>query len=258
MLPTAHLPATQPSTTKFLCRGLLSYRPQPAVLLSIAMLLALPPTTGSTQSTGPSQPQQPRASTAKKDKQRRRAQNRPSRIRGSTNPNDARNRSTGKPEPPRDPEYARYGIYAKTAPRAPRTAPIPTRLPLQLARGDRIALVGNTLLERAQHFGYFEALLHVYFPQHELTVRNLAWSADTPDLQPRPDNFADTIQHLTQQQADVILVAYGFNESFAGQDGLANFRQSLRKYIAELKTRAFNGKSAPRIVLLSPIANENV
>lgn len=54
-------------------------------------------------------------------------------------------------------------------------------------------------------------------------VRNLAWSGDTPDLQPRPENFADWDQHLTHEQADVVLVVFGFNESFAGQQGLKSF-----------------------------------
>ena len=48
-----------------------------------------------------------------------------------------------------------------------------------LKKGDRIALVGNTLLERLQLFAHVEALLQQRFPEHQLVVRNLAWSADT-------------------------------------------------------------------------------
>ena len=91
-----------------------------------------------------------------------------------------------------------------------------TSLPLELRPGDRVAFVGNTLLERSQHFGYFEALLHRQFPDHQLVVRNLCWSADTPSLQPRPANFADLEQHLTRARIDVVFAAYGFNESFDG------------------------------------------
>ena len=40
--------------------------------------------------------------------------------------------------------------------------------------------------------GYFEAMLHQRYPKHQLAVRNLSWPADTPSLQPRPSNFADT------------------------------------------------------------------
>lgn len=179
---------------------------------------------------------------------------------GSRNANnqDARNRASGQADPPEDPEYLRYGIYAKTAPRAESTEPVETKLPLELKKQSRIALIGNTLFERAQLFGYFESMLHQRYPDHHLVVRNLAWSADTPDVQPRPENFADQIQHLTHEHVDVIFAAYGFNESFAGKAGLESFRNSLTKHIESLKSKAFNGKSAPQIILVSPTANENV
>jgi putative heme-binding domain-containing protein len=170
---------------------------------------------------------------------------------------DAKNRATGKQAQPRDPELQRYGIYAKTAPIAGPADAVVTALPLPLNKGDRVALIGNTLLDRSQHFGYLEALLHSHFPKHELIVRNLCWSADTIDLQPRPSNFANLDQHLTHEKVDVIIAAFGFNESFAGKDGLAEFEKSLATFLTGLKTKAYNGKSAPRVLLISPIANEN-
>ncbi|MCA9246401.1 MAG: HEAT repeat domain-containing protein [Planctomycetales bacterium] len=171
---------------------------------------------------------------------------------------DAKNVKTGKPEPAKDPDLVQYGIYRRSASRAKATEPGETSLPLTLEQGARIAYIGNTLLERSQHFGYFEALLHAAFPDQQLRVRNLAWPADTSDLQPRPDNFADTEQHLAHEKIDVIFAAYGFNESFAGPAGLPGFRAALSKHLTSLRSKAFNGRGAPRIVLLSPIANENV
>lgn len=171
---------------------------------------------------------------------------------------DARNSKTGKPDPPRDPAFAKYGIYAKTAPVAGAAEPLATALPLQLKKGERIALIGNTLLERSQHFGHTEALLHRSFPQHELVVRNLCWPADTIDIQPRPANYASLDQHLTHEKADVIIAAFGFNESFAGEEGLERFQEALTKFVADLKTKAFNGKTGARVVLVSPIPCENV
>ncbi len=171
---------------------------------------------------------------------------------------DAKNRSTGKPEPFQDPQLQQYGIYAATAARAESADPVATRLPLEVPKESRIALIGNMLLERSQYFAHFEALLHQRFPQHNLVIRNLAWPADTADIQPRPDNFADVQQHLRHEQTDIIVAAFGFNESFAGSQGLEPFRESLSEYVADLKSKAFNGQSGPKIVLLSPIANENV
>jgi putative heme-binding domain-containing protein len=157
-----------------------------------------------------------------------------------------------------DDAFSKYGIFATTAPRPAACEAATTALPLELRRGDRICLIGNTLFERAQLFGHVSAQLHAGFPNHELVIRNLAWSADEIDLAPRPENFADIEQHLAYFRADVILAAYGFNESFAGEAGLPEFRQKLAAFLDGLRAKAFNGTSAARIVLVSPIANENV
>ena len=157
-----------------------------------------------------------------------------------------------------DTRLIEFGIYEKTAPRPTAVASETTTLPLVLKPGQRIALIGNTLFERSQHFGNFEAMLQKQFPEHQLIVRNLSWSADTIELQPRPENFADVEQHLHHEKIDVIFAAFGFNESFADQAGLLAFREKLVAYLVRLKTLAFNGQSAPKIVLVSPIANENI
>ncbi len=160
-------------------------------------------------------------------------------------------------DPPADPALAQYAIYENTAPRPSAATPVATQLPLKLQKGDRIVLIGNTLFERSQWFGHFEAMLQQQFPELELVVRHLAWSADTIDVQPRPANFADTQQHLLHERADIIFAAFGFNESFAGEAGLEAFRDQLTSYIVELKSKAYNGETAPQVVLVSPIANEN-
>ena len=107
-------------------------------------------------------------------------------------------------------------------------------------------------------YGHFEALLQKAHPNLNLVLRNLAWSADEIDLQPRPDNFADTEQHLTAMKADVIIAAFGFNESFGGAGQIDKFEERLVKYINQLKSKSYNGITAPLVILVSPIANENV
>ncbi len=156
-----------------------------------------------------------------------------------------------------DEDFSQFGIFAKTSPRAAACEPGTTTLPLEIRHGDRICLIGNTLFERAQLFGQLSATLHAAFPDNHLVIRNLAWSADEIDLTPRPENFADIDQHLTYFKADVIIAAYGFNESFAGSDGLPAFRTKLMAFLTSLRSKAFNRSSASRIVLVSPIANEN-
>ena len=226
----------------------------PAALLLVAVLSAPAQFVSSVSGAGAVS----RTAVQQKQKQNRKKRGSGAKQNGRPQVSDAKNTQTGKAVPVRDPELAKYGIYHRTAPRAAETDPVSTSLPLKLQRGDRLAFVGNTLLERSQYFGFFEAMLHQAFPQHQLVVRNLTWSADETDLQPRPANFADQNQHLTHEKADVIFAAYGFNESFAGPAGLSRFRLALQRYLADLKTRAFNGKTGPQIVLISPIANEDI
>jgi hypothetical protein len=120
---------------------------------------------------------------------------------------DAKNVKIEQATPLTTEKFDQFGIYEQTAPRAAEAKPVATTLPLKLKDGDRIALIGNTLFDRAAAFGNFEAQLQKRFPDLNLTVRHLAWSADEIDNQPRPDNFADTEQHLMHEKADVIFTA---------------------------------------------------
>ncbi|HZN33090.1 MAG TPA: PVC-type heme-binding CxxCH protein, partial [Pirellulaceae bacterium] len=154
---------------------------------------------------------------------------------------------------------------------------------LVLNKGDHICLVGNTLAERMQYFGGLESRLISRFADHDLVFRNLGYSADeltvrlrsrdfgTPDqwlageapipqpekLDPnalaRPNRF-----ELTNTKADVIFAFFGYNESFAGADGLPKFKQDLDAWIKHTLGQKYNGRSAPRLVLFSPIAHQNL
>src|SRR5262245_3610710 len=128
---------------------------------------------------------------------------------------------------------------------------------LELNEGDKIVLIGNTLAERMRYFGNWETLLHARFPEKKLVVRDLGWSADELTLRPRSLNFKDHGHRLEDHQPNVILAFFGFNESFAGEKGLAKFRQDLANFITETTTTKYNGVSPPTLVLVSPIANED-
>ncbi len=129
---------------------------------------------------------------------------------------------------------------------------------LQIDKGDCIVLVGNTFAERMHLFGYFETFLHSKFPDHQLKIRNMGWSADELSLQPRPAGFGDRHGYLEREQADVVFACFGMNESFQGPEGLEKFAHDLDALIQDLQAQQYNGRSAPRIVLVSPIAHENL
>ena len=129
---------------------------------------------------------------------------------------------------------------------------------LALDKGDRVILIGNTLAERMQYFGHWETLLHSRFPELELVVRDLGWSADELTLRPRSLDYDDHGHTLEAEKPDVVIAAFGFNESFGGEPGLERFRGDLEAFIDETTGTAYNGEAAPTLVLLSPIAHEDL
>ncbi len=131
-----------------------------------------------------------------------------------------------------------------------------TAAELELEKGDHVCLVGNALCERMQHHNYWESLLHQRFPKLELTVRNLGFPGDEPFERIRSENFGEPDKHLAHSEASVVMYFFGFNESFAGEKGVANFAADMTKLVEETKAKDY-GKGAPRIVLVSPIAFEN-
>ncbi len=129
---------------------------------------------------------------------------------------------------------------------------------LKLEKGDSICIIGNTLAERMQQFNHFETLLHSQYPELNLKVRNKGWSADELELRPRSANFGSPDEHLKRVEADVVLCFFGLNESFAGEKGVPKFKDDLKKLITHMQGQKYNGKSAPRLAFVSPIAHEDI
>lgn len=124
--------------------------------------------------------------------------------------------------------------------------------------GDRICIIGNALADRMQHFGWLETLTQDRFPEKELVFRNLGFSGDEVTVRPRSQNFGEPDVHLTHSQADVIYAFFGYNESFAGESGLGKFRKDLEAFIDHTLSQQYNSEQAPRLVLFSPIAHEDL
>ena len=128
---------------------------------------------------------------------------------------------------------------------------------LQFERGDRVIFLGNTFAERLYHFGHLELLLGSRFEDLGLSFRNLGWSADEITLMPRPLDFGGVHEHLTMQQATVIFLFYGYNESFAGPEGLETFKENCRGFLDGLTAHPFGGAKPARLVLVTPYPIEN-
>ncbi|WP_298716050.1 PVC-type heme-binding CxxCH protein [uncultured Chitinophaga sp.] len=170
--------------------------------------------------------------------------------------------------------------------------------PLELAKGARIAMIGNNLGARMIHFDNLETELQLRFPAHELFIRNMCDAGETPGFRPHSGRvspfafpgaekfqveranliksttepgklelnenhpgegtFETPDEWLTRLKTDVIISFFGFNESFSGVAGLANFKAELNAFVKWTLKQRYNGVSAPQLVLVSPIAFENL
>lgn len=135
---------------------------------------------------------------------------------------------------------------------------------LQLRDGDRVVLVGDTLIEREQTHGYVEERLTIQNPARNVTFRNLGWSADTPmgesrasfDFDKPGKGFELLKEEIGAAQPTVVLVGYGMASSFDGEAGLAKFKDGLSKLLDAIEGVCTN--KPVRFALLSPIRHENL
>ena len=116
---------------------------------------------------------------------------------------------------------------------APREARSDQPPRFELKDGDRIVLVGDTLIERDQRYGYLETLLSISNPDKNLVFRNLGWSGDTvggvsrSGFDPPEAGFEQLRQQILAVKPTVVVVGYGMADSFAGEAGLPAFEQGL-------------------------------
>src|SRR6185369_3501796 len=123
---------------------------------------------------------------------------------------------------------------------------------------DRVALVGNTLIERAGHYGQIELALTLRYPDKRLTFRNLGWSGDNvlgesrAYFGPVSDGYAHLLQYVDLVKPTVLIVGYGNSEAFEGQAGLGPFLKQYAHLLTEL------AKRTKRIIVLSPTPAESL
>ncbi|WP_373496250.1 PVC-type heme-binding CxxCH protein [Aquiflexum sp.] len=154
---------------------------------------------------------------------------------------------------------------------------------LEFQKGSHIMLVGNNLGSRMMEYGTFETEMHVRYPDSLLYIRNMCDGGNTPGFRPHSGrespwafpgaeefqtelaNNSNSQGHyetpdewLSRHEADVILAFFGYNESFQGKDGLENYKAELDAFIKHTLRQHYNGKSSPKLAIISPIAFEDL
>ncbi|MEP4049700.1 MAG: PVC-type heme-binding CxxCH protein [Luteolibacter sp.] len=156
-------------------------------------------------------------------------------------------------------------------------------IPQEIKQGERIVLIGNGLGERMLDHPYFEAGLQLANPGKEIIVRNMCRAGETPGFRPHPSRRSPWAfpgaekfhpdkkrnsggngfhpmpdEWLEDIKPDTMLAFFGFNESFDGDAGMENYRAELDAWVKYTLGQKYNGKAVPRLVLISPIAFENL
>jgi lysophospholipase L1-like esterase len=128
---------------------------------------------------------------------------------------------------------------------------------LVFQNGDRVVLLGGTLIEREQKFGYWETALTLKNAGKSVVFRNLGWSGDTVRCESRgsfggqPEGFKKTLELVKELKPTVIIVCYGHVESFDGKSGVPKFIENTNKLLDSLKPMN------ARIVLMTPTPFQN-
>ncbi|RLS51767.1 MAG: hypothetical protein DWH91_18285 [Planctomycetota bacterium] len=130
--------------------------------------------------------------------------------------------------------------------------------------GDKVALIGGTMIEREQNYGFWELALTRNIPARNVTFRNLGWSGDTVWAESRGifepagrgtslhDNkgYGRLIELVKEQKPTVLIFGYGAVEAFGGQPGLEPFVKQYEKMITDCRAGSAEGV---RVILLGPM-----
>lgn len=119
-----------------------------------------------------------------------------------------------------------------------------------------VLFYGNSMVERLLEGGELEAYMQLSQKEKkapQLAVRSLAWTGDEVGYRLRPTGYVKHMTKLLKKwEANTIVLGFGMNESFAGADGVNDFKS---QYVSFLKQLTQSHKNA-KFILLSPTAVE--
>ncbi|CAD5257092.1 MULTISPECIES: PVC-type heme-binding CxxCH protein [unclassified Imperialibacter] len=154
---------------------------------------------------------------------------------------------------------------------------------LKISQGAHISLIGNNLCSRMMNYGYFETEMQLRYPDSELYIRNMCDGGDTPGFRPHSGrispwafpgaekfqtdlaqnsgsegHFETPDEWLARHKTDIIIACFGFSESYAGPEGVDNFKAELSAFIEHTFSQKYNDSIPPQLVLVSPIAFQDL
>lgn len=130
---------------------------------------------------------------------------------------------------------------------------VAARAEIPLKANDTVLFYGGAMVERLCESGELEARIQLARPELKLRFRSLAWTGDEVGNRLRPEGYVEHLKNLlTKWPANIVVLGYGGNESFAGDAGLVDFRKQLDAHLDQLARLHAGAK----FILLSPASNE--
>lgn len=120
--------------------------------------------------------------------------------------------------------------------------------------GDDIVLLGSTVLERDQRYGYLETNLRLALGEKNVTVRNLGWSGDTvfgharSYFGPPEEGIQRLTAHLELLKPDVVILCYGTELAHEGLGGMPDFITGYRALMNLIREKS----PGVRFIIASP------
>ena len=125
---------------------------------------------------------------------------------------------------------------------------------------DDVILLGSTVIEREQRYGYFESWLQLAQPDKKITVRNLGWSGDTvfgharSYFGPPEEGIQRLTAHLEMLKPDVVILCYGSELAHERLGGLPAFLTGYRALLDLIREKS----PGVRLIIASPPPLENL
>jgi lysophospholipase L1-like esterase len=145
-------------------------------------------------------------------------------------------------------------VAQQPEPVAPSVPKPPAPKVFEFKQGDKVILIGSTVLEREQRYATLEPKLALALGEKAVTVRNLAWSGDTvfgharSYFGPPEEGLQRMSAHLEMLKPTVAVLCYGSELAFEGLGALPEFLTGYRKLLDLIRAKS----PGVRIVILTP------
>ena len=142
-------------------------------------------------------------------------------------------------------EIMDLALAARDAAGRPALQPLGRKL--EFMDGEVVAVLGGSEAVAMIEDGRWEAALLAANAGRRISVRNLAWEADTVFLRERPINYGSLRQQLQRAGATCVLILYGRQECLEhGTAGVNKFREALKSLAATCR------ELTPRLIIAGP------